>query len=252
MVAQVRRRSLGDHRLRPGVEHDAAVGDGVDALELVCHDDERDAEASRELTDRLVEAGRGDRIQAGRRLVQEEDPGIQRHGPGDARALLHSPREGGRLLRGGREQADLVELGRGDEILLLGAEVRELVEREADVLEHGHRAEERAALVHHAELAQQAESVLALGGHDVLAVEEDPARGRPVEADHDLQKRALPAARTAEDHEDLAAPDLERDVLLDHVVAVGDRDVLDRDDDRRCGAHMCSTYVRTAKTSRRR
>ena len=50
--------------------------------------------------------------------------------------------------RGGGQEAHLVELRQRDEVLRLGVEVGELVERQPDVLEHGHRAEERAALVH--------------------------------------------------------------------------------------------------------
>ena len=63
----------------------------------------------------------------------------------------------------GRQEAHLVQLRRRDEVLLLGAEVGELVERQPDVLEDGHRAEERPALVHHAELPQEPQAVLALG-----------------------------------------------------------------------------------------
>ncbi len=75
---------------------------------------------------------------------------------------------------------------------------------------------------------------------DVLPVEEDPARGRPVEADHVLQQRALAAPGTAQDHEHLAAAHVEREIALDDVVAVGDRDVLDGDD-HRWRAHIFST-----------
>jgi hypothetical protein len=206
----------------------------------VRYDDECDAEVPRERADRLVEPGRGDRVESRRRLVEKEDARVQGHGPGDSRALLHSSRQCGRLARGGGEQTDLVELRRGDEILLFRSQIRELVERKPHVLQHRHGPEQRPALIHHAELAQQAEPVLAFGRHDVLAVEEDSARSGVKEADHGLQERALPAARTAEDHEDLAGADVERHVLLDHVVTVGDRDVFDRDD-RRGGVHMCST-----------
>ena len=124
-------------RLRRGVEHDAAVGDRVDALELVRHDHERDAEAPRELADRLVEAGRGDRVQARRGLVQEEDPRVEGHRPGD-RPPVSACRRTAPTASGarGREQPDLVELRRATRSFSLGAEVGELVERQAHVLEH--------------------------------------------------------------------------------------------------------------------
>jgi len=53
---------------------------------------------------------------------------------------------------------------------------------------------------------------------------------RRVEPDHVLQQRALAAARTAEDHEHLAAPDLARDVLEDHPIAVLRGESFDADD----------------------
>ena len=74
-------------------------------------------------------------------------------------------------------------------------------------------------------------SVLALGGDDVVAVDEDVPGHRVIEPDHVLQQRALAAARAAEDHEDLAAPDLEVDVLQNGHALVAGGEVLDADDD---------------------
>ena len=81
MIPQLCRLPAGDHRPGLSVEHDTTVGDGVDALQLVRHDDERDAEASRQLADQLIQPRGGDRIQARRGLVQEED----RRGPAPSR-----------------------------------------------------------------------------------------------------------------------------------------------------------------------
>src|SRR3972149_1432734 len=86
---------------------------------------------------------------------------------------------------------------------------------EHHVPEARQRPQERPALVHDADPAQELPPRLALGGGDVLALDPDVARGGAVEPDHVLQQRALAAARAAQDHEDLAPPDLERDVAED-------------------------------------
>jgi hypothetical protein len=140
----------------------------------------------------------------------------------------------------GAEQAHLVQLRRGDEVFLRRAEVGELVEGQAHVFQNRHGPEERAALVHDPELPEQAEAVFALGRHDVLAADENPARGGPVEADDVLQERALAAPGAAQDDEHLPLAHVEAHVPLDHLVAVGDRHVLDGDHHRLC-AHTWST-----------
>ena len=55
-------------------------------------------------------------------------------------------------------------------------------------------------------------SSVRIGLADVLAVEQDLAGGRLDEPGHAAHERRLAAARQAHDHEDLARPDVERDV----------------------------------------
>ena len=83
-------RPLRDHRPRLDVEEDAVVADGEDARQLVRDDDDRRAEAVAQLEDQVVEQARADRVEAGRRLVEEQDLGIERHGARQAGALLHA------------------------------------------------------------------------------------------------------------------------------------------------------------------
>ena len=58
--------------LRRLVQDDAAVGDHEDAR-LVGHDDDGDAEVAAERDDELVELDRGDRVESGGRLVEEQE-----------------------------------------------------------------------------------------------------------------------------------------------------------------------------------
>src|SRR5262249_9994967 len=160
--------------------------------------------------------------------------------------LLHAAGElGGHPDRRG-QKVHLVELRHGDEVLFLPGQLRELVERQANVFEDRQRTEEGAALVHDAELAQEPQPGFALGPHQVLAVDPDFPGERLVESDHDLEDGALARPRASENDEDLAASDLEVEILLDHPVAVADRDSAHLDRDRR-RAHTCSAFVTTAK-----
>ena len=82
--------ALGDHRLGVGIQEDRVVADGEDAGELVSDDGDGGAQAVAQLEDQVVEQPRADGIQPGRRLVEEQDLGIERHGAGEAGALAHA------------------------------------------------------------------------------------------------------------------------------------------------------------------
>ena len=73
MREQLPRRSAGDLAVRCCVEEYASVADGEDAGELVRHHDHRRSEAGAQIEDQLVETARGDRVQAGRRLVEKKE-----------------------------------------------------------------------------------------------------------------------------------------------------------------------------------
>src|SRR5204862_322491 len=82
------------------------------------------------------------------------------------------------------------------------------LQAEADVLAHAHMREERIALEDHAEAALfRAQRI------DALLVEPDAAPRRGQEAGEQVQRRGLAAAGRAEQCDELALPDRQRDVL---------------------------------------
>src|SRR5262249_2939084 len=113
-LEQIARRPLREQRLRLGVEEDALVGDREDARELVRHDDEGSLQAGAQLEDQVVEQARADRVEAGARLVEEEDLGIERHRAREAGALLHAAADLARVVLLEAAQADQRELERRD------------------------------------------------------------------------------------------------------------------------------------------
>src|SRR4051794_25155119 len=83
-VAQVPRRAMGDRGLRIGVEEHAVIADGKEARQLVADHDHGRAEPVAKLEDQLVEPLRGDRVEPGRGLVEEQEFWIEREGAREA------------------------------------------------------------------------------------------------------------------------------------------------------------------------
>ncbi len=189
------------------------------------HDHEGNPQVPRQVQDQLIELGRGNRIEAGRGLVQEQDLGVQRQRPGDGRPLAHAPAElGGHLVRGFL-QAHGFELRLSNHLNRLFGQVRELLQDQRDVRPHRQRAEQGAALIGHADLLEHVEPVLALGGDNVDSIDQDRAAQRLLQTDHLLEQGGLAGARAAQNGEDLTRIDIEVDVAQDDHVAVSGRQV---------------------------
>src|SRR5262245_45796542 len=89
-VAERRGLAPGDDAARLSVDHDAVANDREDAPELVRDDDRRHAETGVQCRDEVVELGGRDRIEARRRLVEEEERRVERQRARDARPLLYA------------------------------------------------------------------------------------------------------------------------------------------------------------------
>ena len=234
-VAQDPGVALGNDALLAFVEHDHAVGNRIDAGELVGHDHEGDVQALGQPQDELVEFGGGDRIQPRRRLVQEQDHRIERHRACDGRALLHAAADFGWHMAGKCVEADQFQLHSREQVHGAGIELRVFLQLQAHVFQKRHRPEQRTALVHDADLPQDRVAPVAFGGDDIVAIDQHLPRHRLVKADHVLEQRALATTGAAENDEHLAAADREIDVLHQDVFVVARREVFDADD--RIGGH---------------
>src|SRR5262249_28330851 len=154
---------------------------------------DRGAEAGAELEDQVVEQARADRVEAGARLVEEEDLGVERHGARQPGALLHAAADLAGIVVLEAGEPDQRELERGHLADLRGPETGVGLEHEADVLRERERAPERAALVEDAEPAQQRAALLGPGPREVRLLVEDLALRRLDQSDHVAQQRALAA-----------------------------------------------------------
>src|SRR4030095_8155518 len=100
-------------------------------------------------------------------------------------------------------------------------QVRNSLERQADVLRERHRAPQGPALVEHTDLTPEPLALLGGGLREVDVAVEDLALGGFVEPDHVAQQRALAAAAAAHDEEYLAAPDLDVEAAHHHAITQG-------------------------------
>src|SRR5690606_30878452 len=122
------------------------------------------------------------------------------------------------------------DLVTGDLMQQLGFEFgEELLERDLDVLGHGQRREQRPALEQHAPAAAHRGLFVGLGAHGVLAEHPHLARVGDLQPDDRAHQHRLARARAADHPENLAALDLEREVLVDHLRAEAVPQPLDLD-----------------------
>ena len=120
-------------------------------IEIVGDHDHGQAEAALQAADQPVERRGADRIEAGGRLVQEQDLRIERERAGETGALAHAAGQLGReLVAGVVRQADQGELERGQLLEQRLRQLQALAQRRLDVLGDGQRAEQGAVLEQHA------------------------------------------------------------------------------------------------------
>ena len=163
-------------------------------------------EAVAQLEDQVVEQARADRIEPGRRLVEEEDVGIERHGARQAGALLHAA----------------ADLGGIEVLEALEADQRQLERRRSRGSRAAGSSVNSAAAGRRSPPGSSSSTARRSGKHaEARAAGRSRPRARPpvssrrrralaraglVEADHVPEQRALAAAAAAHDDEDLAAP----------------------------------------------
>ena len=177
------------------------------------------ADGALDLQELVLEAVARDRVDGAERLVHEHDGRVGGQGPGDADTLLLAAGELARVAvaeRRGLEPDEVEQLvgPRPDPLLVPAEHLRD----HADVVGDGEVREETALLDDVADLAAQE---VAVDVGDVLAVEQDAARGRLDEPVDHLERRRLAAARGADEHDDLALLDVEGQVLHGRHLGAG-------------------------------
>src|SRR4051812_42881950 len=191
----------------PLPQHGDVLGHALGGHDVVGDHDVGAAVLLVDLLDQLAQQRGADGVEARVGLVEEHDVGVEHERAREAGALAHAARElvGHLVVRA--LEAHLAQAPRDDLLDLVLALVRVLAQREADVVEQVHRAEEGAVLEQDAELLAHLEEVVVGHVRHGLAVDEHVAVVGVEQADHVLDAHGLARARGAEDHRDLPLRD---------------------------------------------
>ena len=178
--------------------------------EVVGDEDHRLADLVVEAEDLVLHVAADQRVEGAERLVEEHDLGVDGEGPGQADPLLHAARQ---LVRVALARDPRARRGR----IISRARLRGAacgfaadLEAERDVVDDPPVWQQAEVLEDHAEpVPSQLAQPSLVHLDDVVAVEQDLARGRLDEPGQAADERGLAAARQAHDDEDLAGPDIE-------------------------------------------
>ena len=222
-IERIRRRDL----LQPAAEDHRDPVRHRHRLDLVMrHVQERRAELAMELRDLGAHVHAQLGVEVAERLVHQEDTRPPHHGAGERHPLLLAARE---LRRLARQQAldlqhrrDRLHLGR--DRLAHGARRqaeqaphrRKLAhaKRHGDIFGHRQVRIERVGLEHHRDVARVRRQAL-----HRRAIDRDAAGALGLEPGDDAQQCGFPAARGAQDGDELARPDVEVDAIEDNRLA---------------------------------
>jgi hypothetical protein len=182
-----------------------------------------------EVDEQLRDVAGAHRVEAGVRLVDEDDLRVEDQRAGETRAFAHAAGDlaGQFLLRAC--EADHVHLVGDDRADLGLGLLRVLAQREGDVVEEVHRAEQRAVLEEDAEEFAGFVELVLTAAHQVDTIDDDAAGVRFQQADQTFQEHGFPGAGRTEHDAHLAGRESQRDVLPDSLLPERLREVLDDD-----------------------
>ena len=204
--------------------HDADAVCHREGLVLVMRDEDgRDAELLLDLADGAAQFLADLGVERAERFVEQEDLGPVCERAGDRDALLLAARELGRqAVVHALERDELQELGAAGHAL--GAAYPPDPQREFDVVRDAHVAEQRVVLEYEADAA-----IAGRDPGDVTPVQRDAAVVHFDEAGDGAQQGALAAAGGAEQDEEFALLDLQRDVVDDRMRLIPLGNLVERD-----------------------
>ena len=183
--------------------------------------------------DQLVDDIGHDRIEAGGRLVEEQDLGLRGDGAREPDALAHAARQLGRPQVGDiGAEPDLRECGDRAFLRLGAPELLDVEQPERDVLPDRQAVEQSGTLEQHPELLHHLLAGAAAEPDHLLAVDYDRAPIGLEQAEHAFQQHRFAGARAADHDDQLALGDVQFDAVQDLLGAKALVQVADADLDR--------------------
>src|SRR6056297_1145004 len=187
----------------------------MERVQIVSDEKDRQAQRAAEIADQRVEVRSADRIEAGRRLVEKDDLGVEGERTGEARALAHAAGKfGGVLVAREIRQTDHRDLEVGEIAAHRRGQSGDRPHRHLHVLTHGERGEQRPVLEHDAPAGVERPAGGPSARQHVHTEHLDrPGRGL-LKAGDGAQQHRLAGSRAADDAEDFAAVDVEIQVFM--------------------------------------
>src|SRR5205823_11721624 len=143
-------------------------------------------------------------------------------------------------------QADLVQALSDFFFNLTLAVAAKLAEAEGDIFKNRQAIEQGSALKEKTEPEPLPRQRPVAQVRQDLAIEQDPARGRPQQVDDQFQEDRLAAAAFTDNHQRFLTCDAEIDLAQYHMAAEAHRDVLQHQQRRWLPAALCVVQVRFA------
>ena len=221
LIDRARRIELHDPSLMQD-RHPVRHGDG---FALIMGDgDGRRAEPAMQAADLDLHLLPEALVEGGERLVHQQDARLEDHGAGERHALALAAGDLVDAPLAQRRQLDQIE-GRGHPALDLRAAHAPQLQGIGDIARHVHMREQRVVLEDHADVA-----AMRRHAHDLAAADADRAGGGPGEAGDGHEQGRLARARGAEQGDELARLDGQRDIVdgLGRAVVLAQPGDLDR------------------------
>ena len=190
------------------------VASTVEAVQVVRHHEDREPKRALERQDEIVELGGRDRVEAGSRLVEEHDLGIEGQRARQGHALGHAAGKlGGELAAIRGLEAHHFELGGGNLIHQPFRQLEVFPHGKLHVLPRGERGEQRALLEQDAPPPLNGAELVLCRFFPVDSESFDAAAPPGQQADDGSHQHGLAAARAADHAQDFAPVDIERNAL---------------------------------------
>src|SRR3984957_9582315 len=211
-------------------QHRDAVANRVQAVEIVGHHEDAQAQRALQGADQCVELGGADRIEARSRLVEENDIGIERQRACQRNALDHAAGQlGGIFAAHIGVKPDHFQFGERNLLDQARRQVEIFADRKLNVLQRRERREQRALLEQHAPAPLDRAQLFIVDGGEVGAEHFDAAVALGQQPDDGAHQHRLAGARAADEAEDLAFEHVERRAVEHGRVAEADGEIAHAD-----------------------
>src|SRR5581483_9928565 len=208
--------------LHPTVDdHTDAVAGAEDGVQIVRDHHHGQPQLLLQVQHQLVELRRADGIQPGGRLIEEQQPRVERQRPRQGGPLDHASRELGRIfLRGVGGKPHQANFEHRELVTGRGRELRQVLDHgKLDVLQHRERRIQRSLLKGDAVTRLDRAQRLAGELSDVMPLDADGSGLRPLQAEDAPEQHGLAGAGAADDAEDLVLANLHLQAIVDHLPA---------------------------------